>query len=120
MTGATLGAGPAMASTSAPDTSVRAATTTAEQPRRDRDWVEGYYDSRRDCERAGQRGEWRDRWDDYDCDLVRFGRHRGDWQLEVSKSRDWRDDRGRGRDHDDHDNDNDDHGDHRGDDNRRR
>ncbi|MCY1141073.1 hypothetical protein OWR29_24000 [Actinoplanes sp. Pm04-4] len=91
MTGATLGAGPAMASTSAPDNSVRAATTTADQPRRDRDWVEGYYDSRRDCERDGRRGEWRDRWDDYDCDMVRRGPHRGDWELTVSKSWDWHD-----------------------------
>jgi hypothetical protein len=91
MTGATLGAAPAMASTSAPDTSVRAATTTADSPRRDRDWVEGYYDSRRECEWAGKRGEWRDRWDDYDCDPVRFGPRRGDWRLTVEKSWDWRD-----------------------------
>ncbi|WP_250008886.1 hypothetical protein [Actinoplanes sp. M2I2] len=102
MTGATLGAGPAMASTSAPDTAVRAATTTADQPRRDRDWVEGYYDSRRDCERVGRFGEFRDRWDDYDCERVRFGPYRGEWRLTVEKEWDWRDrDRDRGRDHDD-------------------
>jgi|SRR5689334_20897122 len=95
MTGATLGAAPAMASTSAPDTAVRAATTTADSPRRDREWTEGYYDTRRECEWAGKRGEWRDRWDDYDCDRVRFGPNRGEWRLTVEKSWDWRD-----RDHD--------------------
>ncbi|MBU2665077.1 hypothetical protein KOI35_16365 [Actinoplanes bogorensis] len=91
MTGATLGAAPAMASTSAPDTTARTATTTADQPRRDRDWTAGYYDSRRECEWNGRMGERRDRWDDYDCDFVRWGRHRGDWELTVSKDWDWRD-----------------------------
>nr|WP_221377216.1 hypothetical protein [Actinoplanes polyasparticus] len=107
MTGATLGAAPAMASTSAPDTAARAATTTADSPRRDREWTEGYYDSRRECEWAGKRGEWRDRWDDYDCDRVRFGPYRGEWRLTVEKSWDWRD-RGHDRDRDgDHDRDRD-------------
>ncbi|MBM2615922.1 hypothetical protein JIG36_10175 [Actinoplanes sp. LDG1-06] len=104
MTGATLGAAPAMASTSAPDPAARTATTTADQPRRDREWTVGYYDSRRECEWIGRVGERRDRWDDYDCDFVRWGRHRGDWELSVSRDRDWRDrdnDRDRGRDHDD-------------------
>ena len=88
MTGATLGAAPAMASTSAPDTAVRAATTTADSPRRDREWTEGYYDTRRECEWAGKRGEWRDRWDDYDCDRVRFGHGRSGYVLRVD---DWND-----------------------------
>ncbi|GAB2570384.1 hypothetical protein Aab01nite_06140 [Paractinoplanes abujensis] len=99
MTGATLGAAPAMASTSAPDPAARTATTTADQPRRDREWTFGYYDTRRECEWIGRVGERRDRWDSYDCDLVRWGRHRGDWQLTVEKDRDWRD---RGRDWRDH------------------
>ncbi|WP_127508243.1 hypothetical protein [Actinoplanes solisilvae] len=103
MTVSTLAAAPAMASTSAPDVSVKTATTTADSPRRDREWVEGYYDSRRECEREGRRGERRDRWDEYDCDYMRYGRHEGEWRLTVEKERDWRDryrDRDRDRDRD--------------------
>ena len=101
MTVSTLAAAPAMASTSAPDVSVKTATTTADSPRRDREWVEGYYDSRRECNWEGRRGEWRDRWDDYDCDYVRYGRHEGEWRLTVEKERRWGDrDRFRGRDDD--------------------
>lgn len=109
LTGATLGAAPAMASTSAPDPAARTATTTVDQPRRDREWTVGYYDTRRQCERVGRFGERWDRWDDYDCDFVRWGRHRGDWKLTAEKGWDWdwRDrvrDRDRGdRDHGDDD-----------------
>ena len=106
MTGATLGAAPAMASTSAPDMTARAATTTADQPRRDREWVVGYFDSRRDCERVGRFGERRDRWDEYDCDRVFWGPRRGDWRLTVERSWGHDDhwgDRDRDRDRDHHD-----------------
>ncbi len=100
MTGATLGAGPALAATSAPDVSDR---TAVEQPRHDRAWVVGYYDTRRECERAGRVGEWRDRWDDYDCDMVWRGWRRGDWKLTAERDgRDWRN--GPNRHDDDHDN----------------
>ena len=34
-------------------------------------------------------GEWRDRWDDYDCDRVRFGHGRSGYVLRVD---DWNDD----------------------------
>jgi hypothetical protein len=73
--GVTMGAGPASAST----------TTAAKAPSSDR--IEGYFHSRIQCERAGNFGEMRNRWDDHDCSPVRFGRHRGDWQLEVSSHR---------------------------------
>jgi hypothetical protein len=58
-----------------------------------RDWddddddVVGYFDTRRECDRVGRFGERRDRWEDYDCTLIRWGRHRGDWELSVE--RDW-------------------------------
>jgi hypothetical protein len=72
-----------------------AATTTAPAPAPIvRDWddddddVVGYFDTRRECERVGSFGERRDRWEDYDCTLIRRGWHRGDWELSVE--RDWR------------------------------
>ena len=73
--GLTMGAGPASAST----------TTAAKAPGHDR--VEGYFHSRLQCERSGRFGELRDRWDSHDCNPVRFGRHRGDWELSVSSHR---------------------------------
>jgi hypothetical protein len=44
----------------------------------------GYYRSGRACEVAGRIGERFGRWDDYDCDFVRFGFRRGTWALQVS------------------------------------
>lgn len=73
--GVTMGAGPASA-----------ATTTAAKPV-SHDRIEGYYRSHLQCERAGRFGELRRRWERHDCNLVRFGRHRGHWQLEVSYRR---------------------------------
>jgi hypothetical protein len=70
--GLTMGAGPASAST----------TTAAKASSHDH--VEGYFNSRTQCERSGRIGEMRNRWDSHDCDLIHFGRHRGDWQLSVS------------------------------------
>jgi hypothetical protein len=72
--GVTMGAGPASAST----------TTSAAAHAPSSDRVEGYFHSRLQCERVGRFGELRNKWDDHDCNRVRFGRHRGDWQLEVS------------------------------------
>jgi hypothetical protein len=99
VTGVAIGAGPAQASTSA--STQQGSTQTQMRPWDDDDDVEGYFDERRDCERAGRWGERRDRWDDYDCDFVRHGRHRGDWKLTVDRDDDdhddWRDHR-RGRD----------------------
>ena len=89
MAGLTLGAAPAMASSSTSTT-----TTTAEQSSPQADRSEGYYRSRRDCERAGRWGERRGRWDDYDCDYVWRGRRHGWWELNVDYG--W----GGGGDHD--------------------
>jgi hypothetical protein len=72
----TMGAGPASAS-----------TATAAKDHGGHDRVVGYFHSRLQCERSGRFGEMRDRWDRHDCNLVRFGRHHGDWQLSVSSHR---------------------------------
>ena len=78
MTGLTLGAAPAMASSSTSTT-----TTTAEQSSPQADRSEGYYRSRRECNRAGWWGERRGDWDDFDCDYVWRGRRHGWWELNV-------------------------------------
>lgn len=48
----------------------------------------GYHDTLRRCERAGHIGEWRDRWDDYDCYRVRWGIHRGALEVDYGHDRD--------------------------------
>nr|WP_221376668.1 hypothetical protein [Actinoplanes polyasparticus] len=88
MAGATIGAGPALAAGSADAPAAKPATTTKVQKHGDRDRVAGYFRTRSACERVGRIGEWRDRWDDYDCDRVRFGFKRGLWALEVEQN--WR------------------------------
>jgi hypothetical protein len=71
------------------DTAERAPQGTAAQTQaRWDDDVVGYFDSRRRCERVGRFGEWRDRWEDYDCRRVYWGIHRGAWALEVDYD-DW-------------------------------
>ena len=116
MTGASIGAGPAQAATSADQAPARPATASAQERPWDDDEVAGYFRTRWACERAGRVGEWRDRWDDYDCERVRFGFRHGFWVLEVERDRDWRD-----RDHHDWDDDDRDGHHYRGgdDDNRR-
>jgi hypothetical protein len=68
----TMGAGPASAATKAP----------APGPHRDK--VVGYFRTSGMCERAGNVGELRNKWDDHNCDRVRFGFHRGMWELTAS------------------------------------
>ena len=68
--GLTMGAGPASA---APAT-----------PAPGHGHVQGYFDNPLACQRAGRVGELRDRWDEHDCNKVRFGLHRGQWALQVS------------------------------------
>jgi hypothetical protein len=70
--GLTMSAGPASA----------ASATPAPGPGHDR--VQGYFGNPIACQRAGRVGELRDRWDDHDCNKVRFGLHRGQWALLVS------------------------------------
>jgi len=88
MAGATIGAGPALAAGSAEAPAAKPATTTKVQKHGDRDRIAGYFRTRSACERVGRIGEWRDRWDDYDCERVRFGFKRGLWALEVEQN--WR------------------------------
>ena len=86
---ATLGAGTAQAAVSTTQTAAKPAagqSSQAQQDRgRDRDRVVGYYRNRSACERAGRRGEWQDRWDDYSCEWVRGGFNRRAWALEVER-----------------------------------
>jgi hypothetical protein len=87
MSGAVVGAGPAQAATS-----IRQAPAglSASQAQGDHDDdVIGYFWSRRACERVGRAGEWADRWEDHDCEFVRWGYHRGQWRLEVDRGWDW-------------------------------
>ncbi len=89
--GVAMGVGPAQAATTTAHSSIQATTTQA-QPRWNDDDVVGYYGTLRRCERVGRIGEWRGRWDDYDCYRVRWGHHRGAWALEVDYGHDWDDD----------------------------
>jgi hypothetical protein len=89
--GVAMGVGPAQAATTTGQASARATTTQAQGTWDDGDVV-GYYSTLRRCERAGRIGEWRDRWDDYDCYRVRWGLNRGAWALEVDYGHDWDDD----------------------------
>jgi hypothetical protein len=101
---AVLMAGPAQASGAAGQTDAKSTLGQADKgskvkQHRDRDFVAGYFSSERACEREGRRGEFIHKWDDYECDYVRFGFHRGMWQLEAERDGwdgDWRGDRGRG------------------------
>jgi hypothetical protein len=116
VTGATLGIGPAAASTSTTQGTGASRQGVQEQVASPRDRVHGYYRSYRQCYWAGERGEHRRWWDYYDCDRVRWGRWRGWYALEVGWDRDHRGDnndhRGDNNDHRNNNNNNDD--DHRG------
>jgi hypothetical protein len=95
-------AGPAQAATAGDGTKTSSSTSHAatKSPTfwHNDDDVVGYFNSPIRCERAGRLGEIRDRWDDYDCRRVRFGFHRGDWELSVTY---WGHDHGSwGHDHD--------------------
>ena len=90
--GVAMGVGPAQATTGTGQAGMQATTTQVQTGWDDDDDVVGYYGTLRRCERAGRIGEWRDRWDDYDCYRVRWGHHRGAWALEVDYGHDWDDD----------------------------
>jgi hypothetical protein len=76
--GATIGASPAMASSS----TTQSGTTVASQSQAG-DRIVDYFRSYSRCDRAGDIGEWANRWDDHDCYRVRFGFHRGWYALSV-------------------------------------
>jgi hypothetical protein len=77
--GATMAVGPAVAASAAPQGSTVTTQSVQEQSKASRDRVVGIYRSRRVCEWEGRRGEFRDRWDWYRCEPVRWGR----WALRV-------------------------------------
>jgi hypothetical protein len=78
-------AGPAQAATA--DVAHKAPVSTKAHFDDD-DRIVGFYDDPITCNRVGRIGEARGRWDDYDCHIVRFGFHRGDWALSVDDD-DW-------------------------------
>jgi hypothetical protein len=67
----------ANASTVADTSKTVASVATVQTQNHDHDrWhYRGTYDDRRDCHRAGERGERRDWWDDYRCREVRDRNH---------------------------------------------
>jgi hypothetical protein len=91
VTGLTIGVGPASATTAtgqgmSPSAAGATETQTVDHRfdrDRDRSRIAGVYDSYRECDWAGRRGERRDRWDDYNCYPRGFGWHRR-WILKVS------------------------------------
>jgi hypothetical protein len=76
--GATIGASPAMAASS----TTQSGTTVASQSQAG-DRIVDYFRSYSRCDRAGDAGEWQNRWDDHDCYRVRYGFHRGWYALSV-------------------------------------
>src|SRR5688500_13763764 len=84
MTGSSFGASPAQAAAPAGQGLAKPSVSQAQQPWDDDDVI-GYYRTLRACERVGRIGEWADRWEDYDCERVRRGFHRGMWKLEVER-----------------------------------
>jgi hypothetical protein len=83
--GLTVGVGPAAAASS---TAQPTAIAKQSAPRADR--VVGYYRTLGLCLRVGRIGEFRGRWDDFDCYRIRWGFHRGWWALEAQWN-DWHD-----------------------------
>jgi hypothetical protein len=78
--GITIGAGPAMAATNTGQTAVKASAAAAvSMPGDD---VEGYYDTRTECEIAGHLGHW----DDFNCVRTGGGFDHGDWALVVDEN----------------------------------
>lgn len=86
--GVAMGAGPAQATPTIGHTAAQGTAAQVQAHWNDDDVV-GYFGTLRRCERVGRIGEWRDRWDDYDCYRVRWGIHRGAWALEVEYGNDW-------------------------------
>lgn len=86
--GATFSAGPASAASASPAPSPsKTATQGTKDWGHDRSRIVGYFSNPFTCNRAGRIGEWRNRWDDYNCFRIPFGFHRGDWALRVSWDR---------------------------------
>jgi hypothetical protein len=78
--GAMMGAG----SASAAPAGAASSTQSADHGRPGHDRVVGYFRNAMTCHKAGRIGELRHRWDDHDCNRVRFGVKHGWWALSVS------------------------------------
>ncbi|WP_250035966.1 hypothetical protein [Paractinoplanes maris] len=92
LAGLAIGAGPAQASGSTTQPAVKPAAgqlgATPEHGRRD--GIAGYYRTLGACALAGRVGVHFDRWDYFNCDLIRTGFRRGIWALEVDQANRWR------------------------------
>lgn len=81
--GAMFSAGPAAAAPATPaPTAVKSAAETASRPQPSK--IVGYFRTSFDCNRAGNVGEFHNRWDDHSCFPIRSGFHRVRWALRVS------------------------------------
>jgi hypothetical protein len=89
MTGATIGATPALAADGAGQAATKPSTVKVQPHGGDDEEIVGYFRTRRACERAGWIGERFNRWEDHDCERVRWGFRRGMWALEVERDFDW-------------------------------
>jgi hypothetical protein len=89
--GVAFGSGPAQAAEATPQPVAKkvAPQSSQAEARHNRSWVAGYYRSGRQCEFAGRIGERFNKWDDFDCDPIRFGLHRGTWVLRVEQDWNW-------------------------------
>jgi hypothetical protein len=87
-TAVAIGAGPAQAAGTSTTLSATSGASAQAQNGWDDEDVVGYFRTAGNCERAGLIGENRDRWDDFDCTLVRSGSYRGTFVLTVSDD-DW-------------------------------
>ncbi|MBU2665998.1 hypothetical protein KOI35_21020 [Actinoplanes bogorensis] len=80
--GLTMGVGPASAAPATP--AAGGATVQAQAPKfLTKSKVVGYYRTMQACNRAGKVGEFRNKWDDFDCDRVKRGPKRGWVALEA-------------------------------------
>ena len=83
--GAVIGVGPAQAATF---TEQGPSASQAWQPD-DNNNVIAYFDTQRNCERAGEVGKQVNLWQNYDCNYIRWGNHHGEWALEIDHGWDW-------------------------------
>jgi hypothetical protein len=85
--GLSLGAGPASAAPATPAGQAAASVQADHKWQPSRSKLIGYYRSPIACVKAGRIGEFRKKWDDFDCDKVRRGFHRNQFALTVSWKR---------------------------------
>ncbi|MEU4217282.1 hypothetical protein [Actinoplanes sp. NPDC026623] len=84
LAGATLGMGPAQASSSTGQAAASSSVVSQQGDRYfDDDGVVGYYRGIRPCRGAGFYGERVGAWSNFECQFVRWGIRRGAWALVV-------------------------------------